>query len=144
MQNVPAYKRSSEEQLTAEAFTNAYYVDIYTGDKAGKATVHDASFTEEKTIDGWASWPLSFDVTVQMTGDTLNLQKVDGYKELYDSYEKGEKITHYGVDSSVDLAEYFDIVAPGRLSVEDNSCGLPGAGSDRAEPAYQRHAGIRF
>ena len=113
VQNVPAYKRSSEEQLTAEAFTNAYYVDIYTGDKAGKATVHDASFTEEKTIDGWASWPLSFDVTVQMTGDTLNLQKVDGYKELYDSYEKGEKITHYGVDSSVDLAEYFDIVAPG-------------------------------
>lgn len=112
VQNVPAYKRSSEEQLTAEAFTNAYYVDIYTGDKAGKATVHDASFTEEKTIDGWASWPLSFDVTVQMTGDTLNLQKVDGYKELYDSYEKGEKITHYGVDSSVDLAEYFDIVAP--------------------------------
>ena len=91
----------------AEAFTNAYYVDIYTGDKAGKATVHDASFTEEKTIDGWASWPLSFDVTVQMTGDTLNLQKVDGYKELYDSYEKGEKITHYGVDSSVDLAEYL-------------------------------------
>ena len=113
VQNVPAYKRSSEEQLTAEAFTNAYYVDIYTGDKAGKATVHDASFTEEKTIDGWASWPLSFDVTVQMTGDTLNLQKVDAYKELYDSYEKGEKITHYGVDSSVDLAEYFDIVAPG-------------------------------
>lgn len=113
VQNVPAYKRSSEEQLTAEAFTNAYYVDIYTGDKAGKATVHDASFTEEKTIDGWASWPLSFDVTVQMTGDTLNLQKVDGYEELYDSYEKGEKITHYGVDSSVDLAEYFDIVAPG-------------------------------
>ena len=113
VQNVPAYKRSSEEQLTAEAFTNAYYVDIYTGDKAGKATVHDASFTEEKTIDGWASWPLSFDVTVQMTGDTLDLQKVDGYKELYDSYEKGEKITHYGVDSSVDLAEYFDIVAPG-------------------------------
>ena len=113
VQNVPAYKRSSDEQLTAEAFTNAYYVDIYTGDKAGKATVHDASFTEEKTIDGWASWPLSFDVTVQMTGDTLNLQKVDGYKELYDSYEKGEKITHYGVDSSVDLAEYFDIVAPG-------------------------------
>ena len=113
VQNVPAYKRSSEEQLTAKAFTNAYYVDIYTGDKAGKATVHDASFTEEKTIDGWASWPLSFDVTVQMTGDTLNLQKVDGYKELYDSYEKGEKITHYGVDSSVDLAEYFDIVAPG-------------------------------
>ena len=113
VQNVPAYKRSSEEQLTAEAFTNAYYVDIYTGDKAGKATVHDASFTEEKTIDGWALWPLSFDVTVQMTGDTLNLQKVDGYKELYDSYEKGEKITHYGVDSSVDLAEYFDIVAPG-------------------------------
>lgn len=113
VQNVPAYKSSSEEQLTAEAFTNAYYVDIYTGDKAGKATVHDASFTEEKTIDGWASWPLSFDVTVQMTGDTLNLQKVDGYKELYDSYEKGEKITHYGVDSSVDLAEYFDIVAPG-------------------------------
>lgn len=113
VQNVPAYKRSSEEQLTAEAFTNAYYVDIYTGDKAGKATVHDASFTEEKTIDGWASWPLSFDVTVQMTGDTLNLQKVDGYKELYDSYEKGEKITHDGVDSSVDLAEYFDIVAPG-------------------------------
>ena len=109
VQNVPAYKRSSEEQLTAEAFTNAYYVDIYTGDKAGKATVHDASFTEEKTIDGWASWPLSFDVTVQMTGDTLNLQKVDGYKELYDSYEKGEKITHYGVDSSVDLTAYFQI-----------------------------------
>lgn len=90
-----------------------YYVDIYTGDKVGDATVHDASFTESKTIDGFASWPMSFDVTVQMTGDTLNLQKVDGYKELYDSYEKGEKITHYGVDSSVDLAEYFDIVAPG-------------------------------
>ena len=45
-------------------------------------TVHDASFTESKTIDGFASWPMSFDVTVQMTGDTLDLQKVDGYKEL--------------------------------------------------------------
>ena len=52
---------------------------------------------------------MSFDVTVQMTGDTLDLQKVDGYKELYDSYEKGEKITHYGVDSSVDLTAYFQI-----------------------------------
>ena len=109
VQNVPAYKRSSDEQLTAEAFTNAYYVDIYTGDKVGDATVHDASFTESKTIDGFASWPMSFDVTVQMTGDTLDLQKVDGYKELYDSYEKGEKITHYGVDSSVDLTAYFQI-----------------------------------
>ena len=48
-----------------------YYVDIYTGDKVGDATVHDASFTESKTIDGFASWPMSFDVTVQMTGDTL-------------------------------------------------------------------------
>ncbi len=107
--NVPFYKDGREEPLRAEALTKAAYVDIYTGDKAGKATVHDASFTEEKTIDGWASWPLSFDVTVQMTGDTLNMQEIDGYKELYASYEKGEKITHYGVDSSVDLAAYFQI-----------------------------------
>ena len=107
--NVPFYKDGREEPLRAEALTKAAYVDIYTGDKVGDATVHDASFTESKTIDGFASWPMSFDVTVQMTGDTLNLQKVDGYKELYDSYEKGEKITHYGVDSSVDLTAYFQI-----------------------------------
>ena len=107
--NVPFYKDGREEPLRAEALTKAAYVDIYTGDKVGDATVHDASFTESKTIDGFASWPMSFDVTVQMTGDTLDLQKVDGYKELYDSYEKGEKITHYGVDSSVDLTAYFQI-----------------------------------
>lgn len=107
--NVPFYKDGREEPLRAEALTKAAYVDIYTGDKVGDATVHDASFTEAKTIDGFASWPMSFDVTVQMTGDTLNLQEIDGYKELYDSYEKGEKITHYGVDSSVDLAAYFQI-----------------------------------
>ena len=107
--NVPFYKDGGEEPLRAEALTKAAYVDIYTGDKVGDATVHDASFTESKTIDGFASWPMSFDVTVQMTGDTLDLQKVDGYKELYDSYEKGEKITHYGVDSSVDLTAYFQI-----------------------------------
>ena len=107
--NVPFYKDGREEPLRAEALTKAAYVDIYTGDKVGDTTVHDASFTESKTIDGFASWPMSFDVTVQMTGDTLNLQKVDGYKELYDSYEKGEKITHYGVDSSVDLTAYFQI-----------------------------------
>lgn len=107
--NVPFYKDGGEEPLRAEALTKAAYVDIYTGDKVGDATVHDASFTESKTIDGFASWPMPFDVTVQMTGDTLDLQKVDGYKELYDSYEKGEKITHYGVDSSVDLTAYFQI-----------------------------------
>ena len=107
--NVPFYKDGREEPLRAEALTKAAYVDIYTGDKVGDTTVHDASFTESKTIDGFASWPMSFDVTVQMTVDTLNLQKVDGYKELYDSYEKGEKITHYGVDSSVDLTAYFQI-----------------------------------
>ena len=109
VQNVPAYKRSSDEQLTAEAFTNAYYVDIYTGDKVGDATVHDASFTESKTIDGFASWPMSFDVTVQMTGDTLDLQKVDGYKELTVQGEDGKPATIYGVDSSVDLTAYFQI-----------------------------------
>ena len=107
--NVPFYKDGCEEPLRAEALTKAAYVDIYTGDKVGDATMHDASFTESKTIDGFASWPMPFDVTVQMTGDTLDLQKVDGYKELYDSYEKGEKITHYGVDSSVDLTAYFQI-----------------------------------
>ena len=103
------YKDGREEPLRAEALTKAAYVDIYTGDKVGDATVHDASFTESKTIDGFASWPMSFDVTVQMTGDTLDLQKVDGYKELTVQGEDGKPATIYGVDSSVDLADYFQI-----------------------------------
>lgn len=107
--NVPFYKDGREEPLRAEALTKAAYVDIYTGDKVGDATVHDASFTESKTIDGFASWPMSFDVTVQMTGDTLDLQKVDGYKELTVQGEDGKPATLYGVDSSVDLADYFQI-----------------------------------
>ena len=107
--NVPFYKDGREEPLRAEALTKAAYVDIYTGDKVGDATVHDASFTESKTIDGFASWPMSFDVTVQMTGDTLDLQKVDGYKELTVQGEDGKPATIYGVDSSVDLADYFQI-----------------------------------
>lgn len=52
---------------------------------------------------------MSFDVTVQMTGDTLDLQKVDGYKELTVQGEDGKPATIYGVDSSVDLADYFQI-----------------------------------
>lgn len=107
--NVPFYKDGCEEPLRAEALTKAAYVDIYTGDKVGDATMHDASFTESKTIDGFASWPMSFDVTVQMTGDTLDLQKVDGYKELTVQGEDGKPATLYGVDSSVDLADYFQI-----------------------------------
>ena len=107
--NVPFYKDGREEPLRAEALTKAAYVDIYTGDKVGDTTVHDASFTESKTIDGFASWPMSFDVTVQMTGDTLDLQKVDGYKELTVQGEDGKPATIYGVDSSVDLADYFQI-----------------------------------
>lgn len=107
--NVPFYKDGGEEPLRAEALTKAAYVDIYTGDKVGDATVHDASFTESKTIDGFASWPMSFDVTVQMTGDTLDLQKVDGYKELTVQGEDGKPATIYGVDSSVDLTAYFQI-----------------------------------
>lgn len=107
--NVPFYKDGREEPLRAEALTKAAYVDIYTGDKVGDATVHDASFTESKTIDGFASWPMSFDVTVQMTGDTLDLQKVDGYKELTLQGEDGKPATLYGVDSSVDLTAYFQI-----------------------------------
>ena len=107
--NVPFYKDGREEPLRAEALTKAAYVDIYTGDKVGDATVHDASFTESKTIDGFASWPMSFDVTVQMTGDTLDLQKVDGYKELTVQGEDGKPATIYGVDSSVDLTAYFQI-----------------------------------
>lgn len=107
--NVPFYKDGCEEPLRAEALTKAAYVDIYTGDKVGDATMHDASFTESKTIDGFASWPMPFDVTVQMTGDTLDLQKVDGYKELTVQGEDGKPATIYGVDSSVDLADYFQI-----------------------------------
>ena len=107
--NVPFYKDGREEPLRAEALTKAAYVDIYTGDKVGAATVHDASFTESKTIDGFASWPMSFDVTVQMTGDTLDLQKVDGYKELTIQGEDGKPATIYGVDSSVDLSAYLYI-----------------------------------
>lgn len=107
--NVPFYKDGREEPLRAEALTKAAYVDIYTGDKVGDATVHDASFTEAKTIDGFASWPMSFDVTVQMTGDTLDLQKVDDYKELTVQSEDGKPATCYGVDSSVDLTTYFQI-----------------------------------
>lgn len=107
--NVPFYKDGREEPLRAEALTKTAYVDIYTGDKVGDATVHDASFTESKTIDGFASWPMSFDVTVQMTGDTLDLQKVDGYKELTVQGEDGKPATLYGVDSSVDLTAYFQI-----------------------------------
>ena len=105
--NVPFYKDGREEPLRAEALTKAAYVDIYTGDKVGDATVHDASFTEAKTIDGFASWPMSFDVTVQMTGDTLDLQKVDGYKELTVQGENGKPATIYGVDSSVNLSAYL-------------------------------------
>ena len=52
---------------------------------------------------------MSFDVTVQMTGDTLDLQKVDGYKKLTLQGEDGKPATIYGVDSSVDLADYFQI-----------------------------------
>ena len=107
--NVPFYKDGREEPLRAEALTKAAYADIYTGDKVGDAMVHDASFTESKTIDGFASWPMSFDVTVQMTGDTLDLQKVDGYKELTVQGEDGKPATLYGVDSSVDLTAYFQI-----------------------------------
>lgn len=106
---MPFYKDGREEPLRAEALTKAAYVDIYTGDKVGDATVHDASFTESKAIDGFASWPMSFDVTVQMTGDTLDLQKVDGYKELTVQGEDGKPATCYGVDSSVDLTAYFQI-----------------------------------
>lgn len=107
--NVPFYTDGREEPLRVEALTKAVYADIYTGDKVGDATVHDASFTESKTIDGFASWPMSFDVTVQMTGDTLDLQKVDGYKELTVQGEDGKPATLYGVDSSVDLTAYFQI-----------------------------------
>ncbi len=107
--NVPFYKDGREEPLRVEALTKAAYVAIYTGDKVGAATVHDASFTESKTIDGFASWPMSFDVTVQMTGDTLDLQKVDGYKKLTLQGEDGKPATLYGVDSSVDLTAYFQI-----------------------------------
>lgn len=107
--NVPFYTDGREEPLRVEALTKAAYADIYTGDKVGDATVHDASFTESKTIDGFASWPMSFDVTVQMTGDTLDLQKVDGYKELTVQGEDGKPATLYGVDSSVDLTAYFQI-----------------------------------
>ena len=106
---MPFYKDGREEPLRAEALTKAAYADIYTGDKVGDAMVHDASFTESKTIDGFASWPMSFDVTVQMTGDTLDLQKVDGYKELTVQGEDGKPATLYGVDSSVDLTAYFQI-----------------------------------
>ena len=106
---MPFYKDGREEPLRAEALTKAAYVDIYTGDKVGDATVHDASFTESKAIDGFASWPMSFDVTVQMTGDTLDLQKVDGYKDLTVQGEDGKPATCYGVDSSVDLTAYFQI-----------------------------------
>lgn len=105
--NVPFYKDGREEPLRVEALTKAAYADIYTGDKVGDATVHDASFTESKTIDGFASWPMSFDVTVQMTGDTLDLQKVDGYKELTVQGENGKPATIYGVDSSVNLSAYL-------------------------------------
>ena len=96
--NVPFYTDGREEPLRVEALTKAAYADIYTGDKVGDATVHDASFTESKTIDGFASWPMSFDVTVQMTGDTLDLQKVDGYKELTVQGENGKPATIYGVE----------------------------------------------
>lgn len=107
--NVPFYKDGREEPLRVEALTETAFADIYTGDKVGDATMHDASFTESKTIDGFASWPMSFDVTVQMTGDTLDLQKVDGYKELTVQGEDGKPATLYGVDSSVDLTAYFQI-----------------------------------
>ncbi len=107
--NVPFYKDGHEEPLRVEALTETVFADIYTGDKVGDATVHDASFTESKTIDGFASWPMSFDVTVQMTGDTLDLQKVDGYKKLTIQGEDGKPATLYGVDSSVDLTAYFQI-----------------------------------
>lgn len=105
--NVPFYTDGREEPLRVEALTKAAYADIYTGDKVGDAMVHDASFTESKTIDGFASWPMSFDVTVQMTGDTLDLQKVDGYKELTVQGEDGKPAAVYGVDSSVDLSAYL-------------------------------------
>ncbi len=107
---VEDFKSSSKGSLNPKLVNNQRTLVINSGDKCEEP--RSAEYPSNPSLDGVVGQFMQTVVAVELTGDTLELQKVPGYGYLYSSYENGEEVKHYGLPASTDLSKYLTINTP--------------------------------
>ena len=97
----PTYIKKSEQEITSAAVTGRRYLEICSGNKIPETTERSARFLGKPSLDGVVGQSMRVAVVVALTGDTLDLQKVRGYKQ-----STGE------LPASTDLSKYLTINTP--------------------------------
>ena len=97
----PTYIKKSEQEITSAAVTGRRYLEICSGSRIPETTERSARFLGKPSLDGVVGQSMRVAVVVGLTGDTLDLQKVRGYKQ-----STGE------LPASTDLSKYFTINTP--------------------------------
>lgn len=99
--NAPTYIKSSDQAFTSAAAEGFRYLEIYSGSRIPETTERSARFLGKPSLDGVVGQSMRAAVVVALTGDTLDLQKVRGYKQ-----STGE------LPASTDLSKYLTINTP--------------------------------
>ena len=100
-EDAPAYIKNEQQILNRSLLKEKRYFDIYTGDKRIMKTERSARFLGKPSLDGVVGQSMKVQLNVALTGDTLELQKVRGYKQ-----STGE------LPASTDLSKYLTINTP--------------------------------
>ena len=97
----PTYIKKSEQEITSAAVTGRRYLEICSGSRIPETAERSARFLGKPSLDGVVGQSMKVQLNVALTGDTLDLQKVRGYKQ-----STGE------LPASTDLSKYLTINTP--------------------------------
>lgn len=110
-----AFISSKTEKFTAQKANDHPFFWIRSGDKMEPSDTpaeRKAELTAAYPIAASAGKPVTFHASVRLTGETLNVQDIDGYGWMFDYFEEGVQYSRYGIPYQTDLTGYITLETP--------------------------------
>ena len=110
-----AFISSKTEKFTFQKANDHPFFWLRTGDKMeGSDTPagRKAEFMGPSPIAASVGKPVTFRASVRLTGDTLNVQDIDGYGWMFDYFEEGVQYSRYGIPYQTDLTDHITLETP--------------------------------
>ena len=110
-----AFISSKTEKLTVQKANDHPFFWIRSGDKMEPSDTpaeRKAELIPASPIAASAGKPVTFLASVRLTGETLNVQDIDGYGWMFDYFEEGVQYSRYGIPYQTDLTGYITLETP--------------------------------
>ena len=110
-----AFISSKTEKFTVQKANDHPFFWIRSGDKMEPSDTpaeRKAELTAAYPIAASAGKPVTFHASVRLTGETLNVQDIDGYGWMFDYFEEGVQYSRYGIPYQTDLTGYITLETP--------------------------------